>query len=112
MLDVAELLRVRRADGREVELTVDDIRADDSVGAAVNERLNSGPVGVIEPGQNVMIVARAFNRGWARFPLLDAGAFQAVLEKKGIPHEAIGDASQIALAYDAIHSGFDAGRKI
>jgi len=39
-------------------------------------------------------------------------AFQAVLERKGISHEVIGDANQIALAYDAVHSGFDAGRKL
>ncbi|MBT7888876.1 MAG: FAD-dependent oxidoreductase, partial [Deltaproteobacteria bacterium] len=39
-------------------------------------------------------------------------AFQSVLERKGIPHQIIGDASQIALAYDAMHSGFDAGSKL
>ncbi len=39
-------------------------------------------------------------------------SFQSVLDKKGIPYEMIGDAKQIALAYDAIHSGFEAGSKI
>ena len=39
-------------------------------------------------------------------------SFRAVLERKGISHEVIGDADQIALAYDAIHSGFDAGSKL
>lgn len=39
-------------------------------------------------------------------------AFKDVLETKGVPFEIIGDAKQIALAYDAIHSGFEAGRTI
>ncbi|MBW2180098.1 MAG: FAD-dependent oxidoreductase [Deltaproteobacteria bacterium] len=37
---------------------------------------------------------------------------QATVEKLGIPCEAIGDANQIALAFDAVHEGFNAGREI
>jgi 2,4-dienoyl-CoA reductase (NADPH2) len=35
-----------------------------------------------------------------------------VLEKKGIPYHVAGDAGHIALAFDATHAGFAAGRKI
>jgi len=35
-----------------------------------------------------------------------------ILARKGIACDVIGDARQIALAYDAIHSGFEAGRRI
>lgn len=36
----------------------------------------------------------------------------ALLDKKGIGYQVAGDASGIALAFDAIHQGFDAGRRI
>lgn len=39
-------------------------------------------------------------------------ALQGVLERIGIPFETIGDAKQIALAYDAIHNGFEAGSAV
>ncbi len=39
-------------------------------------------------------------------------AFQEVLDKKGIAYEIIGDAKRIALAYDAIHDGFETGSRI
>ncbi|MBI9075808.1 MAG: FAD-dependent oxidoreductase [Desulfatibacillum sp.] len=35
-----------------------------------------------------------------------------ILEKKGIAHKVVGDAGGIALAFDAVHQGFDAGRSI
>jgi 2,4-dienoyl-CoA reductase (NADPH2) len=35
-----------------------------------------------------------------------------VLERKGIPHQTVGDAKQVAQAIDAIHQGFNAGRAI
>ena len=35
-----------------------------------------------------------------------------LLKDKGIPFVSAGDASQIALAFDAVHQGFEAGRKI
>lgn len=80
MLDLSEVLRVRRADGREVELTVDDIAADPAVVAAVQQRLNSGPARVLQPGESVTVNARAYNRGWARYRLLDAGTYSLQIE--------------------------------
>lgn len=49
--------------------------------------------------------------------VLAAGArsynpLQEMLAKKGIRHEVIGDAKKIALAFDAIHQGFAAGRSL
>ncbi len=80
MLDVAELLHVRGPGGKELDLTVDDIAADPAVVAAVQERLNSGPSSILKPGEQVAVTARAFNRGWARYRLLDAGAYSVVME--------------------------------
>jgi 2,4-dienoyl-CoA reductase (NADPH2) len=37
---------------------------------------------------------------------------QAVLEKKGLPFQVAGDAGRVGLAFDAVHQGFAAGRKI
>ena len=37
---------------------------------------------------------------------------QELLEEKNIPHEVIGDAKQVATAFDAVHQGFAAGAKI
>ncbi len=37
---------------------------------------------------------------------------QDVLEKKGIPFQVVGDSDRVGLAFDAVHQGFAAGRKI
>jgi 2,4-dienoyl-CoA reductase (NADPH2) len=37
---------------------------------------------------------------------------QAVLEKKSLPFQVVGDAGRVGLAFDAVHQGFAAGRKI
>jgi 2,4-dienoyl-CoA reductase (NADPH2) len=37
---------------------------------------------------------------------------QEALEKKGVPCEVVGDAKQVATAFDAVHQGFLAGRAI
>ena len=49
--------------------------------------------------------------------VLAAGAdsynpFQAIIDKKGISCSVIGDAGQVAMAYDAVHQGFAVGREI
>ncbi len=80
MLDVAEWLKVRTPDGRELELRVDDIAGEAAVFAAVQSRLAGGPGGVLAPGERVSVTARAFNRGWARFPLLDHGEYTVMLD--------------------------------
>ncbi len=80
MLDAAEWLSVRGPDGSPVELRVDEISGAPEVLAQVQARLNGGPSGVVLPGERVKVVAHLFNRGWARFPLLDRGRFTAVLD--------------------------------
>ncbi|MGB2987246.1 MAG: hypothetical protein WBE26_15360 [Phycisphaerae bacterium] len=80
MLDLADFLHVRKADASVIELTVDDIAADAAVVAAVQDRLNGGPSGVLEPGERVTLPACAFNRGWARYPLLDSGTYTVVMD--------------------------------
>jgi len=80
MLDVAEWLRVRGPGGRQIDLTVDDIADDPAVVDVVQQRLNAGPLGILPPGQSVTITARAFNRGWARYRLLDEGMYTVVME--------------------------------
>jgi len=79
MLDVADFIEVRAADGQEIELRVDDIQADPAVAKAVQQRLEAEPSTVLEPGRQMTIQVRAFNRGWARYPLLDRGTYTAVL---------------------------------
>ena len=80
MLDLAELITVRGPDGREIDLRVDDILADPRVEVAVRERLDIGPMGVIDAGKSVALTLNAFNRGWARYPLLDRGRYDIVLD--------------------------------
>lgn len=80
MLDVAEWLTVRKIDGSEIPLRVDDTAADFAVEAALKERLGGGSIHVLRPGESVTLTVRAFNRGWARYPLLDPGTYVAVLE--------------------------------
>ena len=78
MLDVAEWLSVRGPDGLPVELRVDEISADPDVLAEVQARLNGAPNGVLPPGERITVAVRMFNRGWARFPLLNRGRYTAV----------------------------------
>ncbi len=35
-----------------------------------------------------------------------------IIEPKGIPFEVVGDADQVAMAFDAVHQGYNVGRKI
>jgi 2,4-dienoyl-CoA reductase (NADPH2) len=37
---------------------------------------------------------------------------QEMMEKKGIPYQVVGDAQKVALAFDAVHNGFAAGKNI
>ena len=80
MLDLAEWLKVRAPDGRELDLRVDDIGGEPAVFAVVQSRLAGGPGGVLAPGEQITVTARAFNRGWARFPLLDRGEYTVMLD--------------------------------
>jgi hypothetical protein len=80
MLDVGDLLRVSGPDGRCVELRVDEFLGTADVLAEVESRLDAGPTSVIGPGREAALIVKAFNRGWARYPLLDGGAYSLVLD--------------------------------
>jgi hypothetical protein len=80
MLDVAEWLSLVGPNGKMVELRVDEIAADAQVTAVVEARLGTGPVSTVLPGDRMVVTLKDFNRGWARYPLLDAGEYTAVLE--------------------------------
>ena len=80
MLDAAEWLHVRHHRNREIALRVDDFAADYAIVDVVQKRLGEGPFFVLEPGQRISITVRAFNRGWARYPLLDEGEYRIVLD--------------------------------
>ncbi len=79
-LDVADWLSVHHADGRSIRLHVDDIAADAGILAAVEYRLNGGPTGILEPGKTATITIKGFNRGWARYALLDEGDYTVVFD--------------------------------
>jgi len=75
LLDLADWLRVVGTDGEMIDLRVDDFVAYPDIQAAVDLRLNGGPISVIAPGQEATLIVRALNRGWARYPLLDRGSY-------------------------------------
>lgn len=79
MLDVGDLLKLRTLGGADVHLRLDDSSADPAVEAVLRERLEGGPVQVLPSGERVTLTARFFNRGWARYALLDAGVYVATL---------------------------------
>ncbi|MCH8967053.1 MAG: PhnD/SsuA/transferrin family substrate-binding protein [Planctomycetes bacterium] len=85
MLDVADWLNVQTENGRTVELRVDDMLADPGVRAAVEsraepERDQVAPGTLVQPGESATLVLRSFNRGWARYPLLERGTYTVALE--------------------------------
>lgn len=79
MLDIAEWLKVIGPENKSIDLRVDDIAADPQVMAVVGDRLESGPTSRLGAGETRRIRIPAFNRGWARYPLLEAGEYSAVL---------------------------------
>lgn len=79
MVDAAELLSVHTTQGREVELRVDEISDDPAVLHVVQQRLAGGPISRIAPGDRVTVPLPSWNRGWARYPLLDEGDYVVTL---------------------------------
>ena len=80
LLDVSEWLTVQSESGRDVSVRVDDVLTEGSVMREVERRLSGEPVGLLAPGERCQIEVRDFNRGWARYPLLDAGRYLVKLE--------------------------------
>lgn len=80
MLDVGDWIHVQRSDGKSVDLRVDEISLDADVVGVVQERLNGGPFATIPAGKRVTLTVHDFNRGWARYPLLEAGEYTVTFE--------------------------------
>lgn len=80
MIDAADFLRVAGPDGQDVALRVDDITVDPTVAAAVQQRVEHEPLSFLHAGERATFRLRAFNRGWARFPMLDRGAYRIVFD--------------------------------
>ncbi|MFQ5461190.1 MAG: hypothetical protein ACE5E5_01040 [Phycisphaerae bacterium] len=79
MLDLSEWLTLRGADGKIVELHIDDISQEAAVAHAVQERIDRDIQSTLGPGKTVLLNIVAFNRGWARYPLLKKGRYAATL---------------------------------
>jgi len=80
MLDFAEWLRVTGPDGKAIDLVVDNIAADPGIHQAVLDFVQKAPTSQLTPGQSVTLTIQAFNRGWARYPLLDRGRYTTVFD--------------------------------
>ncbi|GIK16621.1 MAG: hypothetical protein BroJett003_15850 [Planctomycetota bacterium] len=74
MIDAGEYLEVTDAAGNVLDLRVDDVAESPAIARLIRERAESGPVEILSPGHSAIIRLTAFNRGWARFPLLAPGA--------------------------------------
>lgn len=76
VLSVADFLTVTGPDGQPVAPRVDPIDRDARVRETINVLASqSPPTGTIAPGASARLVLRAFNRGWARYPMLSAGIY-------------------------------------
>lgn len=76
MMDVADFLIVTGPDGQEVELRVDPIERDSAVYEAVHRRAGDNPPSHAVPaGTSDQVTVTRFNRGWARYPLLQRGVY-------------------------------------
>lgn len=79
MIDASDWLQVMNPAGRELELRVDEISDDPEVLRAVQDRLQGGPFTELPPGERMVITLTQFNRGWARFPMLDSGEYRVTM---------------------------------
>lgn len=80
MLDASEWLRVRSPSGTDLELRMDDDNGDAQVSQAVQSRLDNPSGSTLAAGETAVVRVKDFNRGWARYSLLDAGEYFAVLD--------------------------------
>lgn len=75
MIDLADWLVVRTPSGKEVMLHADDIDADAAVADVIRGRLEDGPISPLPAGESVTVTLEAFNKGWARYRMLDRGRY-------------------------------------
>lgn len=90
MFDVGEYLTVIGPQSREIDSRLDDVTSEAAAAKVIEARLDDGPVNVLRPGQSATVVLRTFNRGWARYPLLEAGTTVVkFLYQPGWPEDAL-----------------------
>ncbi len=87
LLDVADWLTVRTAsgpgdDGEPVGIHIDDILVDSTIAQAVDRRVKGEPISYLPPGESYNFQLTAFNRGWGRYRLLDAGRYTVQFDYK------------------------------
>ncbi|MCH8150235.1 MAG: hypothetical protein IH987_20025 [Planctomycetes bacterium] len=75
MIDLADWLVVRTSDGKKVSLHVDDIDTEAAIADVIRQRLDDGPISSLAAGESVTLTLEAFNKGWARFRMLDTGRY-------------------------------------
>jgi len=80
LIDLADHLHITAPDGRDIQLRVDDVRADRNVAEAIEWRANGGPVTELAPRAQAVYRVPRFNRGWARYPLLQPGVYRVVFD--------------------------------
>lgn len=81
MLDLADFLRVTAPDGREIPSPhIDDPSDDPDVQSAIDARVEAPASTLLPPGQVLVLRLQDFNRGWARYRLLDAGTYKIAFE--------------------------------
>ncbi len=76
MLDAAEYLHITAPDGSDVNIMLDDISEHPDVTNIVEHRVQGGTVSTLAPGEKAELTLRGFNRGWARYPLYEKGAYR------------------------------------
>ncbi len=76
VLDVADFLEVIGPDGKRIDLMIDDYRGFRGVEHAVDARVHLEPVSDLPAGQRFRLQIPAFNRGPARWRLLEAGTYR------------------------------------
>lgn len=82
LLDASEWLRVRAPSAQDVEMRMDDAGGDAQVMQAVQSRLDDPAGSILAAGETAVVRVKDFNRGWARYSLLDAGEYTALLDYK------------------------------
>lgn len=76
MMDAADFLVVSTPEGLPVTMRVEPIERNSEVYEAVDLRARGTPPShTIPPGTEARLVIADFNRGWARYPMLEAGPY-------------------------------------
>lgn len=80
MFDVADWLVVTGPGDRKIELRVDDMYEDPDVEQVIRERTEESPSTMLAPRDAAKVTIPELNRGYARFPFLDAGDYEITLD--------------------------------